>query len=78
MGEPKHQRWLTESEIQAICQALKNYQHMLNSHDLEFGSTYFKVQAEQRERAFNNLIDRIENGEVVKGVSADNSSYKEE
>lgn len=64
----KVQRWFTADEIQTICLALKTHKNMLNSHDLEYGSTYFMSQADQRERMFNKLIDRIQNGDIVHDI----------
>lgn len=76
MNEEKHQIWLTELEIQAICQALERNKHILLNNDLTVGSTYFRIMKEQREPLFNALIDKIKNGEIIKGEITDNNRDK--
>lgn len=42
-------RYLTASEIEAICLALTKYKYMLLDCDLQHGSTYFQHMVEQLE-----------------------------
>lgn len=58
-------RYLTKDEIHAICEALEKYKRILNDGDLLYGSTYFRIMADQRERAFDKLIDKIRNGRII-------------